>query len=87
MKIKNSIRMAGTLDLEKPVAELLAPGVAKSSGMVVDAEVKYPTNGKTTMTPSQSAGATFVESKAESRRLLRLQVQDFLKWLQAQDAI
>jgi hypothetical protein len=26
-------------------------------------------------------------AKVESRRLLRLQVQDFLKWLQAQGAI
>jgi hypothetical protein len=87
MKIKNSILIAGTLDLEKLVAELLAPGVAKSSSMVVDAEVKYPTNGKTTMTPSQSAGAAFVEPKAESPCLLRPQVQDVLRWLQAQDAI
>jgi len=28
-----------------------------------------------------------VDPKVESQRLLRLQVQDFLKWLQAQGAI
>jgi hypothetical protein len=35
---------------------------------------------------TKPAGA-FADAKAESRRLLRLQVQDFLKWLQAQGAI
>ncbi len=29
----------------------------------------------------------WADAKAESRRLLRLQVQDFLKWLQAQGSI
>jgi hypothetical protein len=58
--------LAGTLDIQERVAELLAekpsPGQAKPAGALEDA-------------------------KAKSRRLLRLQVQDFIKWLQAQGAI
>ena len=79
--------MAGTLDISKRAAELLAAGAAKSSNKVVDAKVESLGNGKTTMTLSQPASAPWVDPKAESLRLLRLQVQDFLKWLQAQGAI
>ena len=79
--------MAGTLDTSKQMAELLAAGLAKSSNKVVDAKVETPGNGRTTMTLSVPAGAGLIDPRAESRRLLRLQVQDFLKWLQAQGAI
>jgi hypothetical protein len=79
--------LAGTVDISKRVAELLAAGAAKSSNKGVDAKVESLGNGKTTMTLSQPASAPWVDPKAESLRLLRLQVQDFLKWLQAQGAI
>jgi len=79
--------LAGTLDTSKQMAELLAAGLAKSSNKVVDAKVETPGNGRTTMTLSVPAGAGLIDPKTESRRLLRLQVQDFLKWLQAQGAI
>ena len=79
--------MAGTLDTSKQMAELLAAGLAKSSNKVVDAKVETPGNGRTTMTLSVPASAGLIDPRAESRRLLRLQVQDFLKWLQAQGAI
>jgi hypothetical protein len=79
--------LAGTLDAGKQVAELLAAGAAKSSNRVVDAKIETLANGRITMTLSQPASAGLIDPRAESRRLLRLQVQDFLKWLQAQGAI
>jgi hypothetical protein len=79
--------MAGKPDTSQQVAALLAAGAAESSNKVVDAKVETSGNGKITMTLSQPVGAVLPDPKAESRRLLRLQVQDFLKWLQAQGAI
>ncbi len=78
--------LAGTLDPSKQIAELLAAGLAKSSNKVA-AKVETLGNGRTTMTLSVPADAGLLDPRAESRRLLRLQVQDFLKWLQAQGAI
>jgi hypothetical protein len=78
--------LAGTLDVRKRAAELLAAGAAKSSNTVVDAKAEYLGHGRTALTLSQP-GAAFADPRVESRRLLRLQVQDFLKWLQAQGAI
>jgi hypothetical protein len=81
--------LAGTADISKRAAELMAAGEAKSSNKAVEAKVESLGNGKTTTTPSQPASGPWVDvdPKAESLRLLRLQVQDFLKWLQAQGAI
>jgi hypothetical protein len=79
--------LAGTVDVRKQAAELLAAGAARSSNKVVDAKVESLGNGRTTMTLSLPADARLLDPRAESRRLLRLQVQDFLKWLQAQGAI
>jgi len=79
--------LAGGWDANKQTAELLAAGAAKSSNQVADAKVKTLANGSITMTLSQPAPAGLVNPRAESLRLLRLQVQDFLKWLQAQGAI
>ena len=64
--------LAGTLDVRKRAAELLR------AGALLD---EKPSSGK-----AKPAGL-FEGAKVESRRLLRLQVQDFLKWLQAQGAI
>ena len=79
--------LTGSLDTSKQMVELLAAGAIQSSNKVVDAKVETPGNGRTTMTLSVPAGAGLIDPKTESRRLLRLQVQDFLKWLQAQGAI
>ncbi|MCX6922331.1 MAG: hypothetical protein NT154_03815 [Verrucomicrobia bacterium] len=79
--------LAGTLDPQRALAALLAAGGVGSSNKVVDAKAETSGRGKITMTLSQPLGAVLSEPKAESRRLLRLQVQDFLKWLQAQGAI
>ena len=78
--------LAGTLDVRKRAAELLAAGAAKSSNTVVDAKAKYLGHGRFDFSASQP-GDAFADPRVESRRLLRLQVQDFLKWLQAQGAI
>jgi hypothetical protein len=78
--------LAGTLDVRKRAAELLATAAAKSSNTVVDAKAKYLGHGRFDFSASQS-GDAFAGPRVESRRLLRLQVQDFLKWLQAQGAI
>jgi len=78
--------LAGTLDLKKRVEELLAAGVAMPTNQAIDAKVQYLGNGKTAMMLSQPADP-LLNTKSESRRLLRLQVQDFLEWLQAQGAI
>jgi hypothetical protein len=79
--------LAGKLDTSKQVDALLAAGAAESSNKPVDAKVETSANGRISMTLSQPTGAVVPDPKAESRRLLRLQVQDFLKWLQAQGAI
>ena len=82
--------LAGTLDLKKRAEELLAAGAAVPTNQAIHANVHYLGNGRTTMTLSKPTGlpdGTPSNPIVESRRLLRLQVQDFLKWLQAQGAI
>ena len=51
-------------------------------GKQIDAQLQASQNKL-----SEKAAAELDHAKVESRRLLRLQVQDFLKWLQAQGAI
>ena len=63
-----------------------SPGEAKSAGAPVNVRAEYLGHGRTDLTLLWSGGP-LIDAKAESRRLLRLQVQDFLKWLQAQGAI
>jgi hypothetical protein len=70
--------IAGSLDLGRIAKEAQAQRQAKTSG-----SGKPPTQGDL-IRATREAGA---RAAAESRRLLRLQVQDFLKWLQAQGAI
>jgi hypothetical protein len=79
--------MAGNLDIRKRVDELLAAGVAEPSNKAVDVKVEALANGSITMRLSQPASPLLISPSAESLRLLRLQVQDFLKWLQAQGAL
>ncbi len=49
-------------------------------------DFRKPLAEKTSPSRDQLLGA-IEDAKVESRRLLRMQVQDFLKWLQAQGAI
>ena len=71
--------------LGSAVAAAGSNGEVTSSNKVVATEGKYLGQGKSTLMFSQSTD--MVDARAESKRLLRLQVQDFLKWLQAQGAI
>jgi len=70
----------------RDISRTKATGAVKSNGQWGD--VKF-SNG--TLTAKWSGPGTppgqWVDPKVESQRLLRLQVQDFLKWLQAQGAI
>jgi hypothetical protein len=78
--------LPGTPDGSNILTRKASPGDAKSSNTVVNAKAEYLGHGRTALTLSQSAGK-LVDVKTESRRLLRLQVRDFLRWLQAQGAI
>jgi len=80
--------MAGCIDHEKLAAQTGAATAAQSPPAKVKAEVKSVGSRAMSyldgLNPLERMEAA---AKAESRRLLRLQVQDFLKWLQAQGAI
>ena len=79
--------LAGHPDPGERVASRLAPTTGQSSNPAVNAKVQTSSDGKVSMTLSQPASAAWKDRDSESRRLLRLQVQDFIKWLQAQGAI
>ena len=61
--------------------------IAGTMDMQKAAAQSTPGKPKSTAQLNQLARQMQVDARAESRRLLRLQVQDFLKWLQAQGAI
>ena len=61
--------------------------IAGTMDMQKAAAQSTPGKPKPTAQLNQLARQMQVDAWAESRRLLRLQVQDFLKWLQAQGAI
>ena len=61
--------------------------IAATMDMQKAAAQSTPGKPKSTAQLNQLARQMQVDARAESRRLLRLQVQDFLKWLQAQGAI
>ena len=68
--------IAGTLNFSQIAAAWSPPGKSKSTGQRAAPKVE-----------TRSLQQMQADAKADSRRLLRLQVQDFLKWLQAQGAI
>ncbi len=78
--------LAGTLHFGSFGTANVPPADAKSTGHWENVK---STNGGLTATwaGAGKAPAQLTNPKAESQRLLRLQVQDFLKWLQAQGAI
>jgi len=80
--------VAGRIDHEKLAAQTGAAAAAQSPPEKVKAEVKSVGSSVMTYLDGLSPMERMeMEARAKSRRLLRLQVQDFLKWLQAQGAI
>jgi hypothetical protein len=73
-------------DLSKAPTAKASPGIAEPGSAPVNVKAEYLGHGRTDLTLTWSGGP-LIDTKTESRRLLRLQVQDFLKWLQAQGAI
>ena len=80
--------VAGRIDYEKLVAQTGAAAGAQTPPAKVKAKAKSIGSSVRTYVDGRSPQERMeAQAKAESRRLLRLQVRDFLKWLQAQGAI
>ncbi len=78
--------LAETWKLRNAVTARVSPGEAQGIGHWE--RVKFTNSTLAATSPGQGKPlGQWVAPKLDSRRLLRLQVQDFLKWLQAQGAI